>query len=210
MKKQVLITALGALLLGLVTVPALAMAAAGAGIDTAPVYTNKALYFDANHDDASQPGELVGSYDVYDIQQPFNFHWAAVPGAAYYRVSLIQYALPGKGEPSPSQEIKIAHHSASDPNGPRFSMSLDGPVCTDCVTIVKVVPETAAQGPDGNMVYTELPGQQVSGPFIFELLGSSGTHKSELGPLCGDGICSHGEGIKNGPNFCQADCGPAN
>src|SRR5262245_43626241 len=123
MKRSMIITAVCALLLGMIAVPALAQTSEGAGIDSTVMIPHKAISYDANGDGVSQPEELIGEYDVYNATLLLNFHWASVPGATYYRVSLIQYTPPGKAAPSASKEIKIAHHSASDPNGPKFSMS---------------------------------------------------------------------------------------
>lgn len=210
MKKQhLLVSAMCGLLLGLIAVPALAQTSSGVGIDTAPYMTNKALYYDANLDGVSQPGELIGNYDVYDVQLPFNFHWATVPGATYYRVSLIQYTPPGKGGSDPSHEINVAHHSASDPNGPRFSMSVgDSSVCIDCVTVVQVVPETAALSADGtSFVYTPLPGKQLSGPFLFEYPPPSiGGGGGAFGPMCGDHKCTKAESNEAAQFWCPRDC----
>jgi hypothetical protein len=210
MKKQLLISAVCGLLLGLIAVPALAQSGE-VGIDTAPYLTNKAIYFDANLDGTDQPEELIGNYDVYNVLLPFNFHWSTVAGAEYYRVSLIQYVPPGKGAPAASHEIKIAHHSASDPNGPRFRMSVgDGPVCVDCVTVVQVVPETMSLGADGvTYVYTELAGKQVSGPFVFEYpprATRSGSGSGAFGPVCGDDVCTQAESNEAALHWCPADC----
>src|SRR5512147_191240 len=102
-KRQVLVSAVCGLLLGLIAVPALARTDE-VGIDSPPIFAAKALYHDANLDGVNQPEELVGSYDVYDVQRHFSFHWSTVPGATFYRVSLIQYPPPGKGGADPGRE----------------------------------------------------------------------------------------------------------
>lgn len=216
MKKQTLIIAVITLLLGLFAVPALAQT--DVGIGTPPFITGKPIYYDANADGVSQPGELIGVYDVYNPQLPFHFYWYGRFGAQYYRVSLIQYLPPGKGPDGPSQEVKVSHHSVIDPNGPQFTMSLsDGALCLDCVTVIHVVPETMAVVPDGSggntYQYTALPGEMVSEPFVFELppppTRTPGRSGGAAGPLCGDRVCSAGENNVAGPLWCPDDCGGA-
>lgn len=211
MKKQLLISAVVGLVLGLVAIPALAQSGPDVGIDSTVMIPHKAIYFDANNDGTNQPEEMVGEYDVYNAAMLLNFHWLAVPDATYYRISLRQYAPPGKGEPSASTLVKVSHHSASDPNGPRFSMSVgDGLSCLDCVTIVQAQPETMSLAADGvTRIYTLLgTSSQVSGPFVLEFLPNSrsGSGAGAFGPVCGDGMCTPSESNEAALHWCPKDC----
>jgi hypothetical protein len=206
-----IITAVCALLLGMVTVPALAQTSEGAGIDSPVMIPHKAISYDANGDGVSQPEELIGEYDVYNATLPLNFHWASVTGATYYRVSLIQYTLPGKAAPSPSREVKLSHHSAADPNGPKFSMAVgDSSVCVDCVSYIQITPETMTLADDGiTRIYMPLgSGTQTLGPFVLEYLpGSrSGSGAGGFGPPCGNNVCNAGEDDETGIKWCPFDC----
>lgn len=212
MKVRLPLIAVIALVLGAVAAPVLAQAGAGITVTSSPMVVGKAIYADANHDGVQQPGELLGTYDVYNPQLYLNFYWTPIAGAAYYRVSLIQYQVPNVGPNGPSQEIGVAHHFAGDPNKTTFSMTVPPGACFDCVTVVHVVPESVAITHDANGAtvyqYTDLPGGLTSLPFVLEFVPRptpSGTGLSC--PPCGDGVCTSRESTVAAGCWCPSDCG---
>jgi hypothetical protein len=209
-----------------VTLAGIAFAAGGVTIDTGVTTPNMPVYYDADKDGVNEPGELMGNYDAYDLAGGLHFHWSPVEGATHYRVSMIQYTPPNVGPGDPKTEIKVAHHSISDPNGLQFiinSLGVGEPVCLYCVTEIVVIPETAAvvQGEDGSnqVVYTQMPGKMVSKQFVIIGLprGPEGGCRAGWTVFCADVTdnpedyqdCLSDYAIARATGFCQA-CGPEN
>jgi hypothetical protein len=212
MKKSVILTALIAMGLGFAAVPALAAPPLVIEIGSNPLAVGKAIYYDANHDGTETQDELIGSYDVYNMETGVLFRWTPMSDATSYRVSMVQYLMPGKGPAGPSQEIKIGHHFITNPMPNQYLMigwGVDEPVCVDCVSVIRVTPETVSvvQNPDGTYEYQYLPmpGLIESSPFVLESWGAART-KGKNGIFCGDLVCHSKERNEGGLFYCPYDC----
>ncbi len=123
------------------------LAETGVTLQTAPSHRDVQVYRDVNANGQNEADELVGEFDLYNGNSAIVFSWDAYPfesGAnGSYRVSLWQNtAQPGSA--AQWGEVVVAHHWATNPNGPVFSM---GPfnrnyVCTTCPSKFVVQPET--------------------------------------------------------------------
>ena len=117
-------------------------------ISTTPIRTQWPVYFDVNGNGLYESTELVGPFDVYNGNAPFQFSWNPYPFASgangSYHVTLWQNTTP-LGAGSPNWVLRQdAHHWASNSNGTAFSM---GPfavetLCAYCPTKVVIEPET--------------------------------------------------------------------
>ena len=117
MKIRLPLIAVIALALGFIAAPALAQTGADISINSAPYIAAKAIYYDANHDGADQPEELLGAYDVYNPQLLLHFRWTSVVGATYYRVSLIQYLPHSVGPDGPARRSRSHTTRRMTPTG---------------------------------------------------------------------------------------------
>jgi len=216
--RSVVITALAAGALGFLVAPAVAAAPPAIQIGSAPVFAQKAIYFDGNQDGQAAQNELIGDYSVYNSAAGIQFSWTAMPGANSYRVWMIQYDPPGTGPAGPSHVIKVGHHLSSDPNPLQYTMSgwgIDETFCLDCVSVIVVQPEIATpilngQGGEGYS-YTSLPGMIFSSPFVLENWAPAGSGGGSHGaPVCGDGICSPLERICGGRYYCPVSANNGN
>ena len=95
-----------------------------------------------------EPGGLLGTFPIYDGNQPITFTWDPYPFApgvnGSYRVSLWQNTTPF-GPAATWVERKVAHHWASNPNGTTFTMGAFGfgeEICTTCPSKFVVQAET--------------------------------------------------------------------
>jgi len=153
--------------------------------------TDQAAYYQRTNGETV----LLGHFDVYDLYGPLEFVWQ--PDAyeridfahASYRVALRQYFPwtwfwyepefePDLIRDEEFQEIRAAHHWASNPNHTSFTIPLiyseEGDwVCTTCPTRVVVQPERWAQYVDPligtyEYEYTPIPNaaEQWSEPFL--------------------------------------------
>lgn len=212
--KSMVITALVATILGVITVPVVAAPTPTIEIGSTPVYPQKPIYYHNPPDTPGDPYVLIGNYDVYNTATGVQFRWTMTPEANSYRVWMIQYDAPGKGPDGPSHVIKVGHHLGSDPIPNEYMMigwGLNESFCLDCVTVLAVNPEIATLVQDANGAYdyqyTELPGLITSQPFVLENWGG-GKSGNRRDIVCGDCTCNHKEAPSGGLYYCPFDCGP--
>lgn len=121
------------------------------------------------------PGSTNGTKGTFVSATEVVFSWNAVSGANAYRVSLVQEAAGG----NKGGEFFISHHSASDPNPTRFTMSMYGwtqYLCAQCRTRLVVKPMLATQTYDSATQqfvwsYSPLPGGATQNSQYFWLSG---------------------------------------
>jgi hypothetical protein len=178
--KKILIAAMIAVLAGALAVGISLAQNTGVNILTPPSAESVSVYLELNGNGLNDPEEFVGVFDVYSGDQGITISWPAYAFGAgangSYRVALLQNMNPlGAAQWA---EMASAHHWASNPNGPNFTM---GPfsaayLCRTCPSRFVVQPETYSQFYDPTTDTYEYEYTPVAGAYT---TGSASLTQSE-------------------------------